>query len=198
MNNFFLKKAVNAVNDYLDCGVKNPQVSIIPYHQFETRFCNRSDNLFGGISAIKLQNGEIYVRDTTKEDVVHELVHLAFDHEIGVGEYLNEGVTQVAAEEIAKKMGIRIRKTYQENVRYVRNRIIPATGLSVKKFCRGYAKASDKGLYVAKTILERNGGYFNDPNEWGFVSSKRIKDNIAFVVGDYDCYTEYLYEKRVI
>ena len=200
MDALFVQRVRKAVSTYLNIPVALPRITILPDTEFDRNYNTLDDRLFGGVGALVLPSREIVLPRRFQTDLVHELVHVAFKHENGVSEPINEGVTQVAAEEIARILQVPIRKTYPDSVRYVRTRLIPATGKSVQPFLRGYARAADKGEYVARLIWIRHKRRFADPVEWG--SSDRVqiglREEIRRGMGRFDPYTEYLAEEGVL
>jgi|GEM_PF-3118479 ribosomal protein L31E len=200
MEDPFIRQARTAVSSYLGVPVPAVPVTVLDDSAFDRAYNTFDDRLFGGVGAITLPSREIVLPRRHRADLVHELVHVAFGHEVGVSEPVNEGVTQVAAEEIARKMKVRVRKTYADEVRYIRTRVIPATGMGVQAFLKGYARSPDKGEYLAEKIWRTQKRHFTDPDEWGAPDRARavLQQDFRRGLGRYDPWTDYLHEVGAI
>jgi len=126
-----------------------------------------SDRLTGGVAAITTPDGDIIIKKGYEDSAVHELLHAAGFMPKGMGDFLNEGITQAITERICSDAGIPIRKSYGEEVRYVERYILPLVGMSPKSFAQGYAKASNKGAFLVDLIWSQHGDKFSDLDDWG-------------------------------
>ncbi len=161
------KRIVGVVANYLGVQPQFTSFKVMTSGEFDRKFGSPDDAIHGGVAAIRTNDGAIYVKQGYESDGLHEMTHAAGFLEEGVNEYTNEGVTQAATEEMAKESGTEVRQTYSDEVNYVRNYLIPATGLSPQQFFRGYAGAKDKGEYLVDAIWSANGDKFVDEVDWG-------------------------------
>jgi hypothetical protein len=92
-------------------------------------------------AALTTHDPEIYVREGHETDALHELVHAAgiepqSDHEDG---FVCEGIAQAVTLEIARQLHLSVRTTYEDQVDFVVNYLLPACHLSLRKVAHLYA-----------------------------------------------------------
>ncbi len=145
------------------------------------------------IAAINIGN-KIYVRSGYEDSALHEFIHSAGFMQQHIGDYVNEGMTQALTEDLARELGITTRSGYKKDVDFVNKYVIPLAGDNRMEVFRGYATATDKRLYLAKSIWERHGHRFTDTTEWGTnIEEHFLKWACESTSGD--VYLEYLVDE---
>lgn len=157
----------SAVSDYLGTEPDIKSMEVLPVEDFDSRFGSENDAIHGGVAAIRTNDGDIFVKEGFESDGLHETVHAAGMLENGVGETINEGVTQSTTKAIADGKGWNVRDTYSDEVAFVDKYVIPATGMNHQDFAKGYAKAENKGEFIVEAIWSKHGGKFSDADDWG-------------------------------
>jgi hypothetical protein len=146
---------VDAVTSYTG---RRPQLSrfeILLDEEFEQEVPQGvEDRLSGGTAAITVGH-DIYVRAGHEDSAIHELLHAAGMLPDGVSTFINEGLTQCAAEDIAANLDIHVVPTYKEETKWVRRFMLP---LLPTDYIRGYVVARDKGRLVIFSRMSRTGG----------------------------------------
>jgi hypothetical protein len=113
----------------------------------------RDPTLKDGTAAFISDDGDIKIHAGYEADALHELVHAAGvkpDPQDTV--FVCEGIAQIATEEIARTLSLRVRKNYKDEVLFVRNYLIPASRLKARDLVTTYI---DRGLDgIAAAIIE--------------------------------------------
>ena len=146
--------------------------------------------LLGETAAITTDDGEVLIKEGFEDSAVHELVHSAGMLPVGVSDLLNEGIVQIATEEICREHGIKIRKTYASAVKDVKDQILPLVG-DLKSFLKGYAKAANTGTYIGGLIWAKYGHHFADVEDWGQDSYNHLLKGLEGFMGT-DPHLDYL------
>jgi hypothetical protein len=110
-----------------------------------------------------------------------------------INHFVNEGITQYAAEAIGRETGADVHVSYSDNTRYVRDNIIPYMGMDDREFISSYLSASDKPEFVASTIWGKYGDKFGDKSEWGNDPYRGFKESILNSYGQ-NIYIDYIKE----
>lgn len=183
--------AASAVEKHLGIKPKFKHATVLSADEFDKKFGSPDDAIHGGVAAIRTIDGAIWIKEGFESDVVHEMVHSAGMGESGVTTFMNEGVTQAAAEFVAKESGLFIRKTYADEVSFVNEHVIPATGMSRKDFFSGYASASNKAKFISDAIWAVNADKFSDRDDWGATPRQSLEREVATAIGP-GSYLSYL------
>jgi ADP-ribose pyrophosphatase YjhB (NUDIX family) len=175
------KDNARLVTDYLGHAPKG-EVHVLPDAEFNTRFVSESDRMLGGVAAIRTPDGKIYLREGHESSGLHEVVHAAGLLEDNVSTYINEGMTQAVAEHIADTHSLTIPRTYRDEVKFVHEYLVPATGKPLPELARGYAGAKDKAKYLADSIMKAHGDKFGQ-EEWGSNPHESIYQDMRGAIG---------------
>ena len=171
-------------------------IEVLSEKDWETKFpSNVGERLTGGTAAITTPSGKIFIRKGYEDSIAHELLHSTGALPNGVSDFVNEGIVQYFAEGLNDKLGIESRKTYTDEINWVRNNLLPLVG-SAKEFIAAYTKAEDKGAYVADTIFNKYGKHFSDKDDWGSKPKESFQRDLLQHVGT-DPYTEYLRKEKL-
>jgi hypothetical protein len=100
------------------------------------------DDFLTNTAALTTHDHDIYVRAGHESDGLHELVHAAgiepsSDSEDG---FICEGIAQAVAKDIARSLGLDVRTTYEEQLDFVVNSLLPTCNLSLKKLALLYVE----------------------------------------------------------
>jgi len=188
--------AKTAVGDYLGIDLNNQNIDVLSVTEFDKRFAGENESLHGGIAAIRLPDGSIFIKQGFEQDAIHELIHASGALENGVGTFLNEGITQQIAETISKRYGLSVRETYGKEVRFVKKYVhnsLP-TNLSIQDFDKGYIRAENKGKYVVDKIWKAHSDKFSDVDEWGSKPYEKLRTNLPNTLGT-DLHLSYLVDE---
>lgn len=85
---------------------------------------SKEEWLYGGIAAIFTPAGNIVVRQGYEDAAIHELLHAAGFMPWGVGDFINEGITQTVAEEICGILELPVRRSYGPETSFVRQYLL--------------------------------------------------------------------------
>ena len=187
------RQAKKSTGDYLDKNLDNIDLQVLKQNDFDKKFGSPDDSIHGGIAAIRTPDGKVYIKEGFEQDMIHELVHSSGALEDGVGEFLNEGITQSIAERIGVDGGYAVRETYGKETRFVKRYIEPLVG-NKKRFYRGYVNAENKGKYTVDEIWKRHGDKFNDVDDWGKDPKARLYKNLPQTLGT-DTHLSYLVDE---
>jgi len=123
------------------------------------------------IVGVLTSDGELLVRDELPiGTITHELVHAAgIDLTKGSPAFV-EGLTQALTEEICP----RAFKTYQQEVSYVRDKLAPLTGMSVRELGTAVIKTDNAAKLIGERIFARHGQHFSDEADWGRWTPEKI------------------------
>jgi SPP1 gp7 family putative phage head morphogenesis protein len=182
------------VETYLDTDLGDTKLRVLDVDEFDRRFGAPGDQLHGGIAAIRLPDGRIFIKRGFESDAVHELVHASGALEDGVGTFLNEGITQSAAERIGSKFNMAVRSTYDKETNFVNRYIVPVVDESPEEFYRGYMGATDKGEFIVDRIWSAQGDKFSDVLDWGSDPRASLLRNLPNTIGT-DLHLSYLVDE---
>lgn len=154
-------------------------------------------NLFGQPTGTTTRTGQINLLQGQEASGIHEILHATGFMEDGICKFWNEGITQIVAEDIGRKMGLPVTPGYVKEVPYVRASLFSFIP-NVQTFARGYAQAPDKGLYVHKVWWPQIAQHFTNAEDWGADPAKGFLEQLRSQVGAWNPYTGYLEEIGVI
>jgi hypothetical protein len=107
-------------------------------------------SLNDGTAAFISDDGDIFIHTGYEADALHELVHAAgVKPDLSDSVFVCEGLTQVATEAIAKQLSLRVRKNYKNEVRFVLESLVPATGLKPSNLVARYIDLGLEGVATA-------------------------------------------------
>jgi hypothetical protein len=178
------RKLQTAIASYLGRSFAVKSFKVDPNHG------ENESGLFGKSDGIRQDNGDIIVKDM--KSGIHELLHQAGFMPIGIGEFLNEGITQLVTEDIAKQNKLPISHSYRENTEYVRKYVLPATGLDLPTLARQYAKSQNKGKLIVDLIWAKNQGKFNNTEDWGTDPYSSMLRTLPFIIGPYNSHLNFI------
>ena len=178
------RKLQTAIARYLGQSFAVKSFKIDPNHGEE------ESELLGKSDGIRQDNGDIVVKNM--KSGIHELLHQAGFMPIGIGEFLNEGITQVVAEDIAKQQKLPIVNSYKENTDYIRKYLLPVIGISLQDFARKYASSSNKGKLVVELVWNKNHDKFHDVSDWGNNPHASMLRTLPFIIGPYSQHLNFI------
>lgn len=163
-----------AVRGYL--GVMPKIANFYKYSEEEwgLTFGNDHEMLLGRTAAMYDQDRNLHVRQSRaghldqEGSLLHEMVHAAgFDKFTMVSRDVNEGMTQIVAEEIGKLNRIKVTPTYHNEVVTLRRFVLPYVGMDLQKLAKTYARVPDPALLLAGSIWSRYWHLFQNRADWG-------------------------------
>ena len=173
---------VDSVKSYLGVEPKIKSYVVLSKEEFDSKF--NSNTVTGMAGAITLPNNEIYIREGSEDSGIHELVHASgFIPDPGASSFINEGLTQIAAEEIGSGVGVDVKSSYKEEVRFCKDLVIPATGMDKQQFFKEYASAQNKTQFLTDKIYENNKDVFSDTEDWGKNVKQNMEDDLRRNIG---------------
>jgi hypothetical protein len=103
------------------------------------------------------QDNKIYLLRGNEWSLLHELVHAAGVVDKDLASWVTEGITEAAAEDIAKSKGMQHRATYPQYVKIVRQQLAPALGLTPMQVAEVVAaRPSKAGRDLASRLALRS------------------------------------------
>lgn len=183
------RKMARAVYKYLGLKPRPNSFSVVPRAAWDQEHASQ---MFGTPSGFMDMKKNIFVPDNEVMSALHELLHAAGFNEDNVSEFWNEGITQAVAEDIARLNGFVIPITYKKPVAYVRNKLLPLTGMTVRDFARRYAVQKNKALYLTRLVWNGHSDKFSDQSEWGTETASGMYDEFQHGMTDWNPYLDYL------
>jgi hypothetical protein len=113
----------------------------------------------------------IIIKECMETVLIHEMLHTAGFNPDNISVYLNEGITQLMAEELGKYYGINVFKAYKQRMRYMHRVFSKLLPLDKRIFARCYARASDKSTFVGLLFWKAYGDIFESREKGKFINS---------------------------
>ena len=173
---------IDSVKNYLGVSPTVNHYEVLSESEFDKRF--NTDTITGKAGAITLPNNEIYIRSGSEDSGIHELVHASgFIPDKGSSGFINEGLTQVAASEIGSNIEIDVKSSYNDEVKFVNEKLIPATKMDKSDLLKQYATASNKSEFLSNVIFNNNKDVFQNEDDWGKNIHKNIESDLKNTIG---------------
>lgn len=175
-----LQPYIQAVAGYL--GVRPKIANFYKYSEEEwgLTFGNDHEMLLGRTAAMYDTDRNLHVRQgraghiDEEGTLLHEMVHAAgFDKFQMVSREVNEGMTQVVAEEIGRLNKMSVTATYHREVTMLKKFVLPLIGQDLRKLAREYARVPDPALLLAGSVWSKYWTFFQDRNDWGDIQNCR-------------------------
>lgn len=178
-----MEKLVQAVTDYTGHALQYRSFQRLNPREWK-EVISQDSRLTSGTAAFTSDDNDIVIRVGFETDALHELVHAAGvkpDPHDAV--FICEGITQAASEEIATKIGVTVKPTYDKEVSFVRRYLIPTTGLPLRKLVNVYIEDGILGL--SRHIMNRCGHLFRDKDGWGSLETlpRRLEEDLRHTLG---------------
>lgn len=169
------RKMQRAVGMYLGRGFGMRSFTVDP------EFGEDESILFGKPSGMVSPDGHVSVKDAS--NAIHELLHQAGFMPHGISEHLNEGITQIVAEDVGQFAHLPVVPSYPANTSYLRQYLFPLFPMPIRGFAKKYSVAPDKGKFLADLIWSRYGHALLDPQDWGARPYESMLNEIRRTLG---------------
>lgn len=125
---------------------------------------------------------------------IHELLHEVGFMPNKIGIFLNEGITQITAEDIGEKYNLPVVKSYLENVSLIKQ-LFSISDIEIKKFARKYVSIENKGKLFVDTLWEKHKDKFSNKEDWGVDPYKSMLKETPYTTG-FDPYLDQILNTR--
>ena len=142
---------VEAVVAYTGHILHYSSFSVLDSHEWNL-LIEQEPSLEDGTAAFINDKGDIKIHAGYESDALHELLHAAGlkpDPQDTV--FICEGLTQIATEEIAKQLSLRVRRNYKNEVFFIHNYLRPATRMKTRDLISAYIESGLEA--IAATIV---------------------------------------------
>jgi len=148
-----VRDALGKDPDYASCNIvsQNGMRRVMKTHGWRDAEINDT-------AGFHTQDNRVYLLRGNEWSLLHELVHAAGVIDKDLASWVTEGITEAAAEDIAKANGLDHRSTYPKFVKIVRQQLSPALGLTPTQLAEVVASQPNKaGRNLSERLAVRTG-----------------------------------------